>query len=364
MYVPTFEIFENNFTKEKSKETFIDKQIQKLADSLSAKELVSLIVGGSLVGNCYNNTPGAVGRTTSNLVKKGIPNINLCDGPAGLNVFPEMVITKSGAQKYLNRMPDSYNWGILKKLSPFIMGKASDGQLCYQYMTAWPCATLQAQTWNLPLIQQIGFAVGREMVEIGATLWLAPGMNIHRNPLCGRNFEYYSEDPYLSGKMAVAVTKGVQSHKGVGVTIKHFCCNNQEDNRTHVSANASERTLREIYLRPFQICIQEAQPWAVMSSYNRVNGEYVNNNGRLCTNVLRKEWGFDGLVMTDWSATGNGVGDHWRCPGAGNDLIMPGSGKARKELVVGLKKGYVSFTDVKKSAERVLQIICRSNVQI
>ena len=343
-------------------EPAIDPAVEQKLQGLTVKELVSLVVGGSLVGNCYNNTPGAVGRTTSSLVKKDIPNINLCDGPAGLNVFPESVITKSGGQKYLGSVPDSYNWGLLKKLTPFLLGKPTDGRPCYQYMTAWPCETVQAQTWNVELLTKIGAAVGQEMQQIGATLWLAPGMNIHRNPLCGRNFEYYSEDPLLTGMMAAAITKGVQSIHGVGVTIKHFCCNNQEDNRTHVSANASERALREIYLRGFEYCIRQAQPWAVMSSYNRVNGEYVNNNARLCRDVLRREWGFAGLVMTDWSATGNQNGVSARCPAAGNDLIMPGSGKDRKQLMRGLKDGTVRMENVRRSAARVLTAIQSSNV--
>jgi beta-glucosidase len=341
-----------------------DRRVKEWLSGLNEKELVSLIVGGSLVGNCFNNTPGAVGRTTSALVKKGIVNVNFCDGPAGLNVFPEMVITKSGGQKYLGGMPDSYNWGIMKKMGFFLKGKPEDGRPCYQYMTAWPAETMQAQTWNLPLIEQVGSAVGEEMTAIGATLWLAPGMNIHRNPLCGRNFEYYSEDPYLTGKMAAALTRGVQSHKGVGVTIKHFCCNNQEDNRGHVSSNVSERALREIYLRGFRICIQEAKPWAVMTPYNRLNGVYVNNMASLCTQVLRQEWGFRGLVMTDWYATGDNVGEHTKCPAAGNDLIMPGSGKARKELMAGLKNGSVRLEDVRRSAARVLTVISRSNVSL
>ena len=351
------------YNYQEKKESY-DTKVGSWLEQLNDKELVALTVGGSLVGKCYNNTPGAVGRTTSSLIKKGIVNINFADGPAGLNVFPEMVITKSGSQKYLNQMPDSYNWGIIKKLSPFLMGKPEDGRPCYQYMTAWPAETLQAQTWNQPLLQQLGEGVGREMIAIGVTLWLAPGMNIHRNPLCGRSFEYYSEDPYMTGRMAAAITVGVQNNAGVGVTIKHFCCNNQEDNRTHVSSNVSERALREIYLKGFEICVREARPWAVMSPYNKVNGAYVNNVYSLCTKVLRNEWGFDGLVMTDWSATGDGVGSHIKCAPSGNDLIMPGSGRARKEIYVALKKGQIKKSDIRKSAARVLQLIAKSKVNI
>lgn len=339
-------------------------QVKTWLKKLTDKEQVALTVGGSLIGRCFNNTPGAVGRTTSELVKKGIANINLCDGPAGLNVFAESVITKNGSQKYLKNIPESYNWGIFKKLRPFLMGKESKGRTCYQYMTAWPAETLQAQTWNTKLIERIGIAVGKEMAAIGTTLWLAPGMNIHRNPLCGRNFEYYSEDPYITGKMAAAITKGVQSQPGVGVTIKHFCCNNQEENREHVSSNVSQRALREIYLKGFEICVREAKPWAVMSSYNRVNGIYVNNSYDLCTKVLRMEWGFQGLVMSDWYATGGDKGDPILCAKAGNDLIMPGNGSAKKDIFRALRTGQIKKIEIEQSAARILQVIANSNVNI
>jgi beta-glucosidase len=187
---------------------------------------------------------------------------------------------------------------------------------------------------------------------------LGPAVNIKRSPLCGRNFEYYAEDPLLSGKMAAAVTRGVQGVGGVGVSIKHFCCNNQEDNRTHVSANVSERALREIYLRGFEIAVREGKPWTVMSSYNRVNGEYVCNSRRLLTDILRKEWGFTGLVMSDWGATD--PCSHAEGVNAGNDLIMPGSKAVAKKLESDLKAGKLDRAALHRSAGRVLELVFRS----
>ena len=183
-------------------------------------------------------------------------------------------------------------------------------------------------------------------------------MNIHRNPLCGRNFEYFSEDPLVSGKMAAAVTRGVQSMGGVGVSIKHFCCNNQEDNRMRVSANVSERALREIYLRGFEIAIKEGKPWTVMSSYNRVNGKYVCNTEELLTNVLRDEWNFKGLVMSDWNATDQC--SYAEAIHAGNDLIMPGTKGVAKTLYNDLKAGKLDRAALNRSAVRVLEMIFAS----
>ena len=337
-------------------------KIKAIMDTLSDKELVELSVGAGYTGRSFNNTPGCAGRTTVNLLKNNIPNITFADGPAGLNVTPRIVITKSGSPRYIGGLPEAWRWGYLKKIERLVTAKPSQGRPVYQYMTAWPNATLLAQTWDTSLLEKIGRAVGTEMIEIGVTLWLAPGMNIHRNPLCGRNFEYYSEDPLLSGKMAAALTRGVQSHKGVGTTIKHFCCNNQEDRREYVSENLSERALRQIYLKGFQIAVSESDPLALMSSYNLVNGEYVVNSHDLLTKVLRCEWGYTGLVMSDWNATGGDKGRHGLCPHAGNDLIMPGNSGVKKELLAGMKDGTVSREDIRRGAVRVLNIIFNSAV--
>jgi beta-glucosidase len=333
-----------------------------LLSTLEDKDLVELCVGGGFPRSSYNNTPGSAGRTSTQLLEKGIPNVNFSDGPAGLNLTPQIVILPNGTPRYIDGVPEAWKWGWIKKFEPFLKAKPGKGRRAYQFMTAWPCATLQAQTWNQGLIEKVGRAVGVEMLEVGVTLWLAPAMNIHRNPLCGRNFEYYSEDPLVSGRMAAAVTKGVQSHPGVGVTVKHFCCNNQEDNREHVSSNLSERALREIYLRGFRCVVTEAKPWAVMTSYNKVNGIYTPNSYDLVTKVLRNEWGFNGLVMTDWHSTGAGKGSHELCQAAGNDLIMPGTNEAKKALLQAMQAGRLNKEDVRRSAANVLWVICNSAV--
>ena len=238
-----------------------------------------------------------------------------------------------------------------------------DRQPCvYQFTTAFPVGLALAQSWNTKLVERVGDAVGKEMERYGVTYWLAPGMNIHRNPLCGRNFEYYSEDPLLTGKMAAAMSRGVQSHRGCFVTIKHFCCNNQEDNRNRTNANVNERALREIYLRGFRIAVQEGHARALMTSYNKVNGTYVNNSYELLTKVLRNEWGFDGLVMTDWFATGKGLGSHSAAIEAGNDLIMPGGKGVVRELRAKLKSGELDGTALRRCAANVIRGVTESRI--
>ncbi len=338
------------------------EQTGKYIKSLSDKDLIDLCVGPGYSGLGYNVTPTAVGRTSISLLKKGIPNINFSDGPAGLNLCPKNAYTKSGIPNYIDEVPADWQWGWIRKIEPFVLAKPGRGYRVYQYMTCFPAVTLQAQTWNPALIEEVGKAIGTEMIETGVTLWLAPGMNIHRNPLCGRNFEYYSEDPYVSGIMAAAVTKGVQSHKGLGVTIKHFCCNNQEDKRETVSENVPERALREIYLRGFEIAVRRAKSWAVMTSYNLVNGVHTFASYDLCVKVLRNEWGYDGLVMTDWTASEKNPGEHTACIKACNDLIMPGHPKAKKELQEALKIGTIQRSDLEITAANVLNVIFSSNV--
>jgi beta-glucosidase len=337
-------------------------KIFPILDNLTDDDLVELCVGGGYPTSTYNITPGCAGQTSLKLLKKGIPNVNFSDGPAGLNLTPQIVILRNGSPRYIESVPEAWRWGWIKKFEPLIKAKPGKGRPVYQFMTAWPCTTLQAQTWNEALIEEVGRAIGVEMLEVGVTLWLAPAMNIHRNPLCGRNFEYYSEDPLLTGKMAAAVTRGVQSHGGIGVTLKHFCCNNQEDNREHVSSNLSERALREIYLRGFYYAVTQANPWAIMSSYNKVNGVYTPNSADLLTKVLRNEWDFNGVAMTDWNSTGIGKGTHELCPSAGNDLIMPGSKAARKALLKAMKDGQLEQEDVRRCAANVLEMIFKSAV--
>ncbi len=200
------------------------------------------------------------------------------------------------------------------------------------------------------------------MIHYGVTLWLAPGMNIHRNPLCGRNFEYYSEDPVITGKIAAAMIDGVQENKGCGTTIKHFVCNNQEDNRMGSDSIVSERALREIYLRGFEIAVKESQPMAIMTSYNLINGVHAANNYDLCTNVARNEWGFKGLIMTDWTTTEidescTAAG----CMRAGNDLVMPGCFGDRENLKKELSDGTLDIKDLKVCIARLANICFKSN---
>lgn len=331
---------------------------EALLKKLSEKDKIKLVTGGGYSIRCYNNVMGAAGRTCTKLLRKGIPNIVLADGPAGLNVNQSTTVMRDGTPRYPDGLPADWQWGWLKKVGPLLKGKPGKGTTVYRYMTAWPSETVQAQTWNGELVESIGQAVGKEMLEIGVSVWLAPGLNIHRSPLCGRNFEYYSEDPLVSGKMAAAITRGVQSMGGVGVSVKHYCCNNQEDNRTGVSANVSQRALREIYLRAFRIAVTEGKPWTVMSSYNRVNGKYVCNSYDFCTRVLRQEWGFRGLVMSDWNATEQC--SYAEAINAGNDLIMPGTAAVARKLEEELKAGILNRNALDLSAGRVLELIFKS----
>lgn len=332
--------------------------VSKLLASLTDREKCLLVTGGGYPLRAYNQVMGAAGRTCTSLLKKGVPNIVLSDGPAGLNVVPKVAIQKSGLPGYPDGLPEDWRWGWLKNTEGFLKRFMGKGTPVYRYMTAWPSETVLAQSFDTELMEEVGRSVGREMKEIGVSVWLAPGLNIHRNPLCGRNFEYYSEDPIVSGKMAAAVTRGVQSMGGVGVSIKHFCCNNQEDNRMRVSANVSERALREIYLRGFEIAIKEGKPWTVMSSYNRVNGKYVCNTEELLTDVLRDEWDFKGLVMSDWNATDQC--SYAEAIHAGNDLIMPGTKGVAKTLYNDLKAGKLDRAALNRSAVRVLEMIFAS----
>ena len=335
------------------------EKVSALLRTLSDREKIKLVTGGGYALKAYNNVMGAAGRTCTGLLKKGIPNIVLADGPAGLNVNQSVVIMKDGTPRYPDGLPEDWKWGWLKHFERFVKAKPGKGRPVYRYMTAWPSETVLAQSWDTKLMEEVGRAVGKEMLEIGVSVWLAPGLNIHRNPLCGRNFEYYSEDPILSGKMAASVTRGVQSRGGIGVTVKHFCCNNQEDNRSTVSENVSQRALRELYLRGFRIAVTEGVPWTVMTGYNRVNSVHVCNNYDFCTRILRQEWGFDGVVMSDWNATDQC--SHAEAVNAGNDLIMPGSKAVEKALQKALKEGTLNRDALNTSAGRILEMIFASD---
>lgn len=274
--------------------------MEELLASLTPEEMSNIVEG---IGWGTNNTPiigaqsnsvkGAAGETTSKYYEtRAIPNIVLADGPAGI------------------RITQSYK---------------DNETTYYQYCTAFPIGTLIAQSWDKDVAEEFGKAIGEEMIEMGVTMWLAPGMNIHRNPLCGRNFEYYSEDPLISGITAASTTLGVQSYEGIGVTIKHYAGNNQEDNRNAVNNTITERAFREIYLKGFEITVKTANPLGIMTSYNLNNSMPAADDYELCTDLARGEWGFNGLVMTDW---GGGQSIPVNSMHAGNDLIMPGGSSA------------------------------------
>jgi beta-glucosidase len=218
--------------------------------------------------------------------------------------------------------------------------------------TAFPCATLLGCTWDPEIVFEVGVAVAQEAKENNIMVWLAPGVNIHRNPLCGRNFEYFSEDPLLAGKQAASLTRGVQSEH-IAATPKHFALNNKETNRRNCDSRASERAIREIYLKQFEIIVKEAHPWSMMTSYNIINGHRASENKDLLTGILREEWGFDGMVTTDWWT----LGEHYKEVAAGNDMKMATGFPER--LLEAMKKGALTRGEMEKAAENILQLILR-----
>ena len=340
-----------------------DPRVQKFMSGLSVKDMAEIVVGiGMFGGETRFNLPGSVGNTTSKFWDMGLANTTLCDGPAGLRIQKRSTVNKQGKVKPVE-MAMSIFEAFPDAIKKFMVGDPSKETVLYQYTTAFPVANALAQTWNTDLMYQVGSAIHREMKEYGCTFWLAPAINIHRNPLCGRNFEYFSEDPRLTGAMAAAITKGVQQEDGFYVTVKHFACNNQEDQRNYVSSNLSERALREIYLRGFETAIREGGAKAVMTSYNRVNGVYSPNSYDLCTKVLRNEWGFDGVVMTDWFSTGGDKASTALTMKAGNDLIMPGGGSFKNEILKGLKTGVISEEDLRRCCANVVRAIMNSAIQ-
>lgn len=345
----------NNYKEPDFTETELEK---KLLDSLSQNEMAELLQGGNLVSPSNELPTGVSGKTAISLKNKGIPAVAFADGPAGLKVTSYVLYDESGAQKPAE-FSEEYNYGSFRGMMKKIIDSAS-GTSCYRYATAWPVATLLAQTWDPAIVENVGKAVGEEMIEFGITLWLAPALNIHRNPLCGRNFEYYSEDPLIAGTMAAAITNGIHCHQGIGTTIKHFACNNQEDNRYGVSSNVSERALREIYLKGFEIAVKDGSPSAVMTSYNRLNEVYTANRHDLNTDILRCEWGFNGMVMTDWDSCDPGRGKPELCAPAGNDLVMPGNGNDKEKILAAIKKGSITPAVLRRCACRVLRVILES----
>lgn len=342
---------------------FFSDTVREFLKNAKVDELIELVVGAGLFPKKpYFEVPGAVGNTTSALAKSGISNVALADGPAGLRLQKRSTISKSGKIKMVDAPISLYEMfpAIIKKA---IFGNPEKETVIYQYTTAFPVGIAVAQTWNTDLAIRMGDAVGREMTEFGVTFWLAPGMNLIRNPLCGRNYEYYSEDPLLTGKIASAICSGVQKNEGKYATIKHVAANNQEENRYLVSSNMTERTLRELYLKGFEIVVKEAKPKAIMMAYNQINGVPCSNHQELCTQILRQEWGHEGIIMTDWLATSD------QTPAtdegallAGIDLIMPGSRKCKKNLKRAVKHGKLPREVLEESAGRVLASILGSKV--
>lgn len=340
-----------------------EKKVCRLPEEteIPVEDLIPLMYGNmseirSTLGASGIKVPGTAGETSEALLDQyGIPSLIMADGPAGIRL----------QQTYeVDREKDTvYGTGVLGSLeNGYLVGRKDHegAERYYQYCTAFPVGTALAQSWNKKLMEQFGRKVAAEMEEFHINLWLAPGLNIHRNPLCGRNFEYYSEDPFLAGTLAAAVTRGVQSRPGCGVTIKHFACNNQEDNRMGVDAHISERTLREIYLRGFEIAVKEGAPTAIMSSYNLINGVHAANSKDLCTRIAREEWGFDGVIMSDWNTTVPEDGSiPWVCVAAGNDIIMPGNPDDDKNIRDAYKEGKLTEKEIRLCANRILKLIRR-----
>ena len=340
-----------------------DPAVQKFMSGLTLQDMVDIVVGiGMFGGETRFNLPGSVGNTTSKFWDRGLANVALCDGPAGLRIQKISTVDKKEKVKPVE-MALSIFEAFPDFIKKFMVGNPEKDTVIYQYTTAFPVANALAQSWNTVLMEEVGNAVYREMKEYGCTYWLAPAINIHRNPLCGRNFEYFSEDPRLSGLIASAITRGVQQEDGFYVTVKHYACNNQEDNRNFVSSNLSERALREIYLRGFEYTVREGGAKGIMTSYNKINGVYAPNSHDLCTKALRNEWGFDGVVMTDWFSTNKGQANNALAMQAGNDLIMPGGGSFKKEILAGVKSGLISEEDVRRCCANVVTAIFHSATQ-
>ena len=304
--------------------------IKEVVKAMTLEEKIQFVSGigmsitqgsdGPVAGSIGGKVVGAAGATVA-IPRLGIPSVIMADGPAGLRIEPTIV----------------------------------NGEKIYT--TAFPVGSLIASTWNTSLTTSVGKAMGNEVKEMGVDVLLAPGMNLIRNPLCGRNYEYYSEDPVLSGEMATAAVNGVQS-QGVGVSVKHFVANNQESNRNSVSALVSQRALRELYLRGFEIAIKKSNPWTIMSSYNKINDAYVSENPELLTTILRDEWNYKGMVTTDWFS-GRKYANQVK---AGNDLLMPGRKQEAKKIKEALDDGTLKEAELERNIERILQLIVKTPV--
>ena len=308
--------------------TLRNDNIDEVISAMTLEEKAQLLVGGgnhdfagsgAMMGSQKKLVAGAAGITVG-IPRLGIPSIVVADGPAGVHIDA----TREGTDQTF-------------------------------YATGFPVGTALACTWNTELVRQVGQAIGNETLEYGCDCILGPGLNLHRNPLCGRNFEYYSEDPVVAGKIAAAMVSGIQS-QGVGTSPKHFAVNSQESDRTKVDERLSVRALRELYLRGFEIMVRESQPWTIMSSYNKVNGEFTQESRPLLTDILRKEWNFGGIVMTDWTYRRNTKAQVH----AGNDLMMPGYPVQVKDIVEAVGNGSLAEADVDSCVRRMLELIVKT----
>ena len=353
-----------------------DKAKQIVA-GLRDEQLLSLCIGNfkdgagiaSIIGDASQSVAGAAGETSTRV--PGIPPLVMADGPAGLRLSKQYTKDEKGVHSVGGTMPAGLEdfFSPVQKFAMGLLQKKPKGEILNQYCTAIPIGTALAQSWNLELCEGCGDVVGKEMEHFGIHLWLAPAFNIHRSPLCGRNFEYYSEDPLISGKVGAAITRGVQQHAGRGTTIKHFCCNNQETNRLASNSAVSERALREIYLRGFQICVEESSPCAIMTSYNLLNGIHTSERSDLLRTVVRGEWGYDGLIMTDWVVSAIvGKGKYRGAKSAptikaGNDVLMPGGPadfKAALKALQGKDKDFsLTRDEIIYCAEHVVDMVLR-----
>lgn len=352
-------------------------EVEPLISEMSDEEIITLCLGASVNPKVLEVCAmGSSGNTTGELYEKyGIPNIVLSDGPSGLNLSPSIVILPDGRVKAARNKENEesykrYFFGANRKALLYKMADPKDGTMSYQYATAWPSPLMLSQCFDRSVMERMGDAVGLEMEAFGVTIWLTPALNIVRNPLGGRTFEYLSEDPLLSGELAKCVVKGVQKHSGKGVSVKHYAANSSENFRNWSSSNMSEKVLREIYLRGFEIVVKDSKPLTVMASYNKVNGLHVVNNYDFLVSVLRNEWGFDGLVMSDWDSMKADktnpelplTGDVKKTFKAGLDLVCPGRDDQHLALLNGLKKGEVDRADLERAGERVIKLIRKNSV--
>ena len=359
-------------------------EVDAVTENLTNEQLAFANVGAfnpkggmtSFVGNASTTVAGAAGETTAQLKQQGFQTMVMADGPAGVRITPEFYRDEKGAhgigssgmpESMLELMPGFIQW-IMKLSGDKKLPKGAVVQ--QQYCTAIPIGSALAQSWNLDFVKACGHIVGDEMTRFGVHLWLAPALNIHRSIRCGRNFEYFSEDPFVSGKMAAALTLGVQAHPGRGTTIKHYAANNQEYNRFGNNSCVSERAMREIYLKGFGICVKESQPKAVMTSYNLLNGQHTAESVGLCDTILRSEFGFQGIVMTDW-VVGNGIMNSKEdihpavkpqlVAAAGGDVFMPGCKADYDNILKGLADGSLTRQQLQINASRVYRMAKQLN---